>query len=259
MATQVLSCSHILIGGYQLSGDFNEWMVNHGSAQLDRTTFGTQTRLHKSGLLEPSIEAKGFVNLGSSLLDPVLFANVGGASVLVSIFRHGITEGSTNDGFAMAANQAQYNFGGNVGDLLPFDFSAEADSPLVMAVPVWDARATAWSTDSSGGSAYPISTQGWSTGEQLYAGLHVTAMSTGIAGTSVAVVIQQASSSGAGFTAAATARITFSTLSCSKASEFATPIGTHSTDKPFWRALVTVSTGGSTGANANGLVFVSMK
>ena len=259
MGTVVLSCSHILVGGYEFSGDFNEWMVNHASGQLDRTTFGTLTRLHKSGLFTPAIEAKGFVNLGSSLLDPVLFSNVGGPGVLVSIFRHGITEGSTNDGFGMQAQQAQYNWGGNVGDLLPFDFAAESDSALVMAVPIWDARATAWSTDSSGGTVYPISTAGWSTGEQLYAGLHVTAMSTGILLTSVAVIIQQASSSGAGFTAAATNRITFSTYSCSKASEFAVPIGTHSTDKPFWRAKVTVSTGASTGANANGLVFVSMK
>jgi len=166
--------------------------------------------------------------------------------------------GSTHNGHGMASAQANYNFGGASGVLLPFTFSAETRSDLVQAVAASNALVTAWSTDSTGGTIIPVSTAGWDTGEKLYAGLHVTALSTGLAN-SVTVAIQQASSSGAGFTGAAVSRLTFSALSCSHASSWKVPITTHSTDQPFWRALITVSTGTSTGANANGLVWLGMQ
>jgi len=255
----VNTCSHVLIGGYDISADLTDINVNKGSEQLDATTFGQDTRIKKGGLKTGTIDGGGYVNLGSSLSDPALFANVGVDNTLVTVFVNGITVGSTGNGHSMAGAQANYNFGGSAGVLLPFTFSAETRSDLVQATAAANALVTAWSTDSTGGTVIPISTAGWDTGEKLYAGLHVTAMSTTNAGTTLAVAVQQASSSGAGFTAAAVSRITFTTLSCSHASAWATPITTHSTDQPFWRALITMTCAATTGPTANGLVWLSMQ
>ena len=74
----VLTCAHLLIGGYDFSAQFNELNVNVGSESLDMSTFGSEYRKHKGGVQTASIAAKGFLNLGSSLVDDVIYGTVGG-------------------------------------------------------------------------------------------------------------------------------------------------------------------------------------
>lgn len=253
----VFSCAHVLIGGYDISADLTSVNVNYGSESLDATAMGDGTRKHKGGLRMADLDVAGFVNLGSSLSDPALFGNVGVDNTVVSVFEHGITVGDTDGGRSMAGMQATYGFGGQVGSLLPFTAKAESAGRMGQSVVLWNALSTPWSTDSTGGTIIPISTGGWSSGEQLMAWAHITAVSTAL-GNDISIAIQQASSSGAGFTAAAVNRLTFNGYTC-KAGVAATPITTHSTDQPFWRAMVTITSGTSTGASASGLIAVGMQ
>lgn len=244
----------MLVGSNDIGADLHTMTVNHASEVLDQTTFGSTTRNHLGGLFVTSIDAQGYVNLGSSLSDPVLFGRVS-LPTLVSVWPTGIQVGSTmQTGRGMNAVIANYDFGGSVGALLPFTFKAESESDLVRMVTLDNALSTAWSTDSNTSGAAPLAH--CSTGERLFAGLHVTALSTSL-GATISCVIQAASSSGF---ASSSTRVTFAAQSC-KAGTFATPIAASalSTDQPFLRSVITVSTGSSTGAVANGVIWVGVQ
>lgn len=245
----------LIVNHLDVGADLHTLQINHGSELVDRTTFGSNTRQRVGALKDDSIEVQGYVNLGSSQSDPVLFAETGASERLVTAWTKPITVGSTGQtGVGMNAVGEGYVFGGQVGVLLPFSFNVQSASDLVRTITVENALSTAWSTDANTGTAWNI--VHCTTEEKLYAGLHVTALSTGL-GATVSALIQAASSSGF---ATSNNRISFSAQSC-KAGTFATPIVSSalSTDQPFLRAVVTVSTGSSTGAQANGLVWVGLQ
>lgn len=256
MAAEVIyTCAHILIDAYDISAQMTDVTVNYGSESLDATTMGGTARKHKGGLKTSQISGAGYVNLGSSLSDAILFANVGTDDVLATVFLDGIPTASTVDGFAMGSVLVNYTHGGSVGTLLPFDISMDARDELVQPAVTDNALSTVWSTGTTNGSA--VNVTHCSTAERLYAGFHVTALSTSIVGNGVSAVIQAASSSG--FTTSNN-RISFSAQTCKKGT-FATPIasGSLSTDQPWFRSVVTVATGTSTGYTANGLIWLTVK
>lgn len=119
---------------------------------------------------------------------------------------------------------------------------------LIRAVSLKDFRATALSTSANGSA---ISTAPPNTGETLYAGLHLTAISTG---RSFVGVVQAASSSG--FTGAAT-EVTFS-LTSAIGSTWKT-LAAPSTDRPYRRFTWTLSTASSTAGTWNGLAWIGFR
>ena len=76
MAQVVFSCAHVLLGAHEFSSQFTDVIVNRSSESLDVSTMGTGTRKHKGGVKDASVTGKGFVNLGSSLMDGVIFGGV---------------------------------------------------------------------------------------------------------------------------------------------------------------------------------------
>jgi hypothetical protein len=253
----VNTCAHILLGGYEISADCNRVEVNSQSEMQDKTTFGSATRMFKGGLFTDSITVGGFLNLESSGIDPILWGGRGVNSVPVTVFANGIpvTDSTHEAGYGVAAVEPTFNFGGNVGIMLPFDTSFVPDSgKLARAFVLENFLSSAATTGILTGASKEYTH--CSTSEQLYAGLHVTALSTGLAA-SVIGIIQAASSSG--FSTSST-RVTFSTLTC-KAGLVATPVAASalSTDQPWYRSRITVSTGSSTGPTANGLIWMSIE
>jgi len=121
--------------------------------------------------------------------------------------------------------------------------------PLVKIMPLKDFRATALSTSGSGtakSSDAPVS------GQKLYAGLHLTQVSTG---RSFVGLIQSASSSGFG---SVTNEITFA-LTSERGSTWK-ETSTLSTDRPWRRFSWTLSTaGGSTGGSWKGLSWMGLR
>lgn len=238
-----------------VGADLHTLQINFSAEMLDATTFGSTTRKHQGGLKDASIDVNGYVNLASSQSDPVLFAETGAGARLVSAWTKPITIPSTNEtGVGMNAVGEGYTFGGQVGTLLPFTFTVQSESDLVRTIALDNALSTAWSTDANTGTA--VNVVHCTTAEKLYAGFHVTAFSTGLNG-SISAVIQAASSSGF---ATSNNRISFTAMTC-KAGVWATPIAASalSTDQPFLRSVVTVSSATSTGATANGVIWAAIQ
>lgn len=256
MAVTVYTQPKLLVGGYDITADFKSLAVNVSAAMLDATAFGNAGIARKGGLFDTTIDAQGMVNLASCASEPILFANLGLATQVVTAFPNTIVAGSTTtgSGYAIQAVEGKYQVGGQVGTLLPITVNASGAAGT--------RPARAWVLDNSltntlstsvalvtNGTAYQYAAV--STCEALYAGFHMTALTTGT-GVSVTAVIQSASSSGF---ATPSARASFSAQSC-KASQWFAPIDYNSlsTNHTYWRVQYTLSTG----ATANALTWMSI-
>jgi hypothetical protein len=260
----VYTCGHCLIDGYDFSSQFTDLTVNRSSENLDVSTMGTGTRKHKGGVRDASIAGKGYVDLESSGLDPVIFGKDGADATLVTAFVNGIPNVacSTGGGYSVSGVSVKYVMGGSYGALLPFELDAKSQSDLVQVAVLHNCLTTGYgscalSTDGITEVTVPMSTDGIGASEKLYAGFHITTLSTGIVGNGISAVIAAASSSGFG---TSSNRITFTAKTC-KSGTWATPIAKSalSTDQPFWRAMVTVATGTSTGYTGTGLIWASIQ
>lgn len=260
MSNFVAAQTRLFVGGYEITADLTKIVANVKSEVLDNTTFGTttptSTRSRIGGLKTAQISADGYANLGSSQTEGILFNKVGLNNDLVTAFGNGVTAGSTaaGSGFGLQAVDDLFKIGDAVGKLLPVSFDAQSAGPLLRAVVLNDFSASALSTGTTNGTAYQLPTP--TTCESLYAGVHVLGVSTALGGT-VQVLVQNGSSSGFGVSAT---RVTFSAATC-RQGQYATPVASAnlSTDMPFWRVQVVVSTGSSTGAQATGLAWISLQ
>jgi len=128
VATKILTNAQILMGGYNLSADFNQIALTETVDMLDATTFGQTTRIYKGGLSRIRMTGAGLVQEGSGLVGTVLYAEVGVEDEVVSIWPDTITEGVfTGGGFAFKAVTARYTpLAGGVGELLRFTVEAES-------------------------------------------------------------------------------------------------------------------------------------
>jgi hypothetical protein len=122
---------------------------------------------------------------------------------------------------------------------------------LIRATPLKDFLTTALSTTAIG-TAY--STIAPEAGQRVYAGWHLTSASAASTARVLVVTVQSASSSGF---AAATTEISFA-LTSSEGSSWGSAVS-PSTDRPWRRALLTMSTAASTANTWKGLVWTGIK
>lgn len=126
MATIHFRNAKILVGGFELSGDFNAIQVAFSAEMLDETAFGDSTRIHKGGLLVCDITGGGWWDGAAGHVDRILFDLVGDDDEIITVYANGITEGtSTDKGFAMKGVVETYNLKGDPGSLLGFDFAIQ--------------------------------------------------------------------------------------------------------------------------------------
>ncbi len=257
--TAIATCAHLILGGYDVTADFTELTINYGSEVQDKTTFGRGTRINAGGLKVVSIPGAGYLSLGSSGIEAILFARLGADGEPATGFLNGITLGSTQDtGYTMPALEPTLDLGASIGELLPFSMElvpgGSGNTDLVRLIVLENFLSTAMSTGTTNGDPFNLGAA--ATSEQLYAALHVTALSTSL-GASISAIIQAASSSGFG---TANTRVSFSAVTC-KSGVWATPISPNalSTDQPWYRVRLTQSTGSSTGAVSNGLVGMAIQ
>lgn len=131
---------------------------------------------------------------------------------------------------------------------------------LIRALVLKDFRASALS---SGDASTAYQFGALTSGQQLYAGLHLTSVlgtGAGNIGTTVrtlGLTIQSATASGFGSPTTQIATLTRSTV---EGAQWATPVGGLSTEHSWFRALWQASTAGSTGAVSwKGLVYMGIK
>lgn len=252
MGSVAFTGARLLVDGYDINADFTELLLNYGSESLDATTFGQTTRIMEGGLRTADLTGKGYVNLGTCTSDALLFNQMGGAAILASIWPQAITVNATSTaanyaghGFGMTAVDLTYTQGGQVGALLAFDLDLKAASDLVRIVALADY--TTVNTTSGVTNTTPFTYFFATTCEQLYAGMHVTAITTSSG--KISAILQAASSSGFATT---TTRFTFTAMTC-KAGQYLTPVlpSALSTDQPYWRAQIT-----SCGSPQNALIWL---
>lgn len=94
-----------------------------------------------------------------------------------------------------------------------------------------------------------------SSGQKVYAAVHLTSASLGTTARMLVMTVQSATASGFG---SPTARASFA-LSTLAGAEWATPVGGLSTEHSWWRASWALSTAASTGGVWKGLVEVGFK
>lgn len=121
---------------------------------------------------------------------------------------------------------------------------------LIRAIPLKDFLATALST-SGNTVAANYTTQPPTSGQKIYAALHLTAVSTG---RTLVMTVQSASSSGFG---SLTTEISFA-LTSERGSTWKTATA-PSTDRPWRRATWVLSTAASTAGSWNGLVYFGFR
>lgn len=122
----------IYVDGFELTGDFESIELAYSAEILDQTTFGDSTRIHRGGLKVADVSGSGFWAADGTTaqsggdVDRILFGIVGSDDKVITLFPDGITEGSTSNdkkGYAMKGVVSEYNIGGGVGAMLPFNFA----------------------------------------------------------------------------------------------------------------------------------------
>jgi hypothetical protein len=127
MATVVYKNAVLLVDGAELQGSLTELSIEFGAEILDDTHFGVGTRVHRGGLYNAKITAKGHVELGFGNIEQVLFTRVGTDDVPVAVFANGVTEGgtATGTGYAMKGTIIEFTMGEQVGGLLGLNLTVE--------------------------------------------------------------------------------------------------------------------------------------
>lgn len=188
MAKQVLTGARVWAGAQSFSGSANAATVGVSSDELEATTLQDDTHVLAGGIKTGAISVAGYWD--DTAVDPGCFSAVGSAlPVTVSI---GATVGDA--AYCMAAMEAEYGFGDQVGALLPFDLRAAATASGVARGML---AANGAITATGNGTALQIGAV--PSGKNLVITLHATAVS----GTPNLTVAVQ-SDNGAGFGTPAT-------------------------------------------------------
>jgi hypothetical protein len=239
MATQ-LTNAKILLDSYDLTGDMNAVALEQGVEPQDATVFGTPplTRIFKPGLLTTKMSGAGFVNFGPNLSEEFLSSKLGLLDVPLSLATPTGADGDTAWSL-MAALASFVPLQGSAGDMLKFNIEAMATSyELVRGIIVKNG------TVSSAGSGTAFNQGLVGSGQQLFATLHVLAISGGGTWT-----FKIQSDDAQGFPSA-TDRITFSAVTV-KGSQWAVPVNGPIATDTWWRANWSVAGGGG-----NSITFV---
>lgn len=130
MSTVHFRNARVFIGGFEVTGDFDQLGVDLMADSLDQTSFGDTVRRKKGGLTTYAVSGSGNWNAALTGIDSVAFGLVGSDNSILTVFANGITEGpspSAGSGFAMKCMLDKFNISGKVSTLLRFDFNAVSE------------------------------------------------------------------------------------------------------------------------------------
>jgi hypothetical protein len=230
----IIKDAKVYIAGYDLSGIHNEVSVNEPFEEVVGTRFGDTAKRTVAGL--PTVTATGAGFVEGASLSPALRQNLAVANVPITIMND--AAGTAVEFFrAMIAN---YRTGAAYGQLLAFSWSASGQGEVLVPSLI-----TVTGTKTTSGTSTPVQIGALSTGEKLYAALHVLAKS----GTSPTLDVTVQSDNGVGFASPAV-QGTFPQMT-NVGSQWLTITGPITDD--WWRASWTI---GGTGSPSFDLVIV---
>ena len=193
--------------GFDMTSQLNATTLAMSYDALDATTYQPATvtnpsRVRVAGLEDTQLNEAGFWEAGAGLVDPTAFTALGGASQVVSASNDGA---ESSVAYMFRARQFGYEIFGQVGELIPFQLSAQSARGTGLASVagvrgrVLKTKANVSSTGATG-TAFQLGAV--SAGQYLYGALHVFS-----AGTTITGVIESDSDN---TFASATTQITFS-------------------------------------------------
>lgn len=212
----------LFVGEYNLSGDLNEMALSYKAEIKDATNGLSQAREKLAGLTDWTASVKGMVNLGTNLLDEVIFGKIGLNDQVLSAFPNAAAAGDI--GYFGKVDEGEYVPGGKIGDLFLFDVKAEGTGILVRGLSLANA------TQASSGTGTAVNAGAVGATQKLYAALHVLAVS----GTNTPTLTVKVQSDDAQAFLSAVDQITFSPATAVGA-QFAAPVDGPITDA-WWRA-----------------------
>lgn len=226
--TLVLTDATILAGPTDLSGQSNEVALDMSADNLDATTFRSQGwRDRKTGLKSGNANVKGFWDAGTlALPDDQLFANLG-ARMPLTISPNAPVDGGL--AYLLPVLQGSYKWGGQIGELLPFEAGVESDGLIARGV----YGETGINTASGNGAAVNLGAVGPT--QKLVAALHVIS----VAGTAAPTLTARIESDDLGSFATPVTRGTFAAATglTSEWLEIAPP----GAGETWWRVSWTIS------------------
>lgn len=171
MAELVFKHANIFYGGYDFTGQSNAVTLTYNAEMLDRTTFCSSGRKRKAGLKNIEFTESGFYEASSSD-DQIMFDRIGSTAEVLTLCPNNSTAGSR--AFSVDGVAGEYSPGGNVGELLGFNFTAYGEGGDLVRGVIAE-NGTALSTDLS---AVPHELGVGSTKQKIYAALHVLSVSS---------------------------------------------------------------------------------
>jgi hypothetical protein len=225
-------------GGYDMTGDGNNTVLNLSYDALDATVYGCTARVRAAGLEDCQLDEAGFWQSGAAgaAVDPVAFTALGGASQVITNSFDGL---ETSAAYFYRAKQASYEPFGPVGELIPFRLTAQSArgtglaSVAAVRGKVLKTKAVVSATGATG-TAQQLGAVGAS--QYLYAAFHEFAVGTTITG-----VIESNVDNTFG---APTTRITFGPIT-TVGGTWGTRVAGPITDT-WWRLRITAITGSHT-------------
>lgn len=227
MAAYVVKDAQVLYGGVDVSGLMNQVGLDYGVEVQETTTLADSTRSRLAGLLTAELTHQGFWD---ATLDSTVFADVGGASEVITVLPDAHTVGSR--AFFMQTLAASYEQGLDIGEVFAFTLTATGTETLVRGLNLAEGTYTADADSAS------INLGAVASGSKLFTAMHVLAAS----GSTPTLDVDIVSDDDGTFDSASTIRHSFDQVTSSVGAQFASVAGPI-TDAHY-RAEFTI-TGGS--------------
>ena len=221
----ILNNTKIYFAGYNLSGDSNSTDLQLGYEEKDDTTFGDTARSVACGMQAISGAVSGFWDAGTGGIDGNLWGKLNTASQVLSVSPVGTIGSSV---YACKSMHMQYNFGGQIGDLLPFSAAFRGQGVASVKGTILEISQKTLTGNGTGRQLTDVDA-----GQYLYGGMHIVAV-TGTNPT-LDVIIQ---SDNAITFDTPTTRLTFTQASAVGA-QWLTPVAGAIADD-YWRASYTI-------------------
>lgn len=230
MSTYALKNCGIFSDGYDWSGTHNQINLDLTKEVLESTTFSSalKSKTKELGLAEAKASGMGYVDLSASGSDKKFFDELSLTQKLTTIIPESQAAGEV--AYFMQALRTTYKPGGQIGQLLAFEYNLESYGDAVNGtILIKNAALTA----SGNGTAYNLGAV--SATQKLYAGLHVL----GVSGTDTPTITVKIQSDNLEAFGDPTDKITFSAATA-LGSQWATPVDGPNTDT-WWRVNYTIS------------------
>lgn len=222
MGTMVLKNMPLWLGSYDFANYAHAVAIDHGADPVESTVLTDDTHKFKGGLRSIGVALESYWD---DTPDAEVFGNVGSVDVPLSIATSELgVEG--DPAYIVLPNQADYSWGGAVGDMLSVNLAGQGAAPLVRGTIELNGLKSS-SSNSTGRQLGAVSAA-----QKVYASLHVTA----VAGTNPTLDAIVQSDDGAGF-GSPIARLTFSQKT-GISSQHMSLVGAITDD--YWRVNYTI-------------------